>query len=244
MRALHWPLHRARIPPPSLPFPALPDFIVSIASPAARTLASPTPTPLQALAQRGEIRRYRRGALLIQEGDRGDTIYIIVSGRLRAFGTNEKGREITYGTYGPGEYVGEMSLDGGLRSASVIALETTECSVVTRRTLEQYIGDNPAFAFDLIAKVIRRARAATLSAKQLALNDVYGRFVLLMAEISEPQPDGTKLIAQRLTHREIATQLGCSREMVSRIMKDLEVGGYLLPVDAGYRLLRPLPGRW
>ena len=227
----------------SLLFPALPDFM-SIASPAARKTSQPTPTPLEALAERGEVRRYRRGALLIQEGDRGDTIYIILSGRLRAFGTNEKGREITYGTYGPGEYIGEMSLDGGLRSASVIALETTECSVVTRRTLEQYIGDNPGFAFELISKVIRRARAATLSAKQLALNDVYGRLVALLQGLAVTRPDGTKVIRGISTHREMASSLGCSREMVSRLMKDLEAGGYVLRDDEGWRIEKAFPGRW
>ena len=190
------------------------------------------------------MRRYRRGTLLIQEGDRGDMIFIIRSGRLRAFGTNEKGREITYGTYGAGEYLGEMSLDGGLRSASVIALEATECSVITRHTLERFIADNPAFAFELISKVIRRARAATLSAKQLALNDVYGRLVALLQQLAVEQADGTKLIADELTHREIASSLGCSREMVSRLVKDLEIGGYLRQAKEGYRLLKPLPARW
>src|SRR6195952_4014036 len=156
---------------------------------------STLPESLRLLAGQGAIRRYRKNTLLIQEGDQGDTIFIILSGRLRAFSAGERGRELTYGAYGPGEYIGEMSLDGGLRSASVITLETSECSVVTRQSLERHIAANPEFAFELLSKVIRRARAATLSAKQLALNDVYGRLSLLLNSLAVPQADGSRVVA-------------------------------------------------
>ena len=199
---------------------------------------------LRVLAERADIRHYRKGTLLIQEGDRGDTIYIILSGSLRAFALGENDREITYGVYGPGEYIGEMSLDGGPRSASVIACETTVCAVVTQATLLTFIAEQPAFALELIAKVIRRARAATLSTKQLALNDVYGRLAALLNTLAEVGPDGTRQVAERLTHREMASRLGCSREMVSRLMKDLETGGFVAADGAGLRLLRALPARW
>jgi CRP/FNR family cyclic AMP-dependent transcriptional regulator len=199
---------------------------------------------LRALARRGEIRRYRKNTLLIEEGDHGDTLYLILAGRLRSYASGDKGREITYGVYGPGEYLGEMSLDGGPRSANVITLEASTCAVITRTTLLQHIAEHPEFAFELIAKVIRRARAATLSAKQLALNDVYGRLVLLLDGLAAAQPDGTRLIEERLTHQELAHRLGCSREMVSRLMKDLELGGYLQTQPRQWQLLRPLPARW
>ncbi|MDT7833662.1 Crp/Fnr family transcriptional regulator [Aquabacterium sp. OR-4] len=199
---------------------------------------------LRALAARGETRRYRKGTLLIQEGDHGDTLFIILSGRLRAFSAGDNDREITYGVYGPGEYLGEISLDGGPRSASVITLETTQCAVVSRRTLERFISERPEFAFELLAKVIRRARAATLNARQLALNDVYGRLRLLLAELSQPLDDGSRRVGERLTHQEMAHRLGCSREMVSRLMKDLERGGYITLQDARIHVLKALPQRW
>jgi CRP/FNR family cyclic AMP-dependent transcriptional regulator len=202
------------------------------------------PESLRLLARRGELRRYRKGHRLIEDGDRGDTLFIIVSGRLRAFGSGERDREITYGSYGPGEYLGEMSLDGGPRSASVEALEACECVVVSSQTLLRHIAEHPEFALELLAKVIRRARVATLSMKQLALNDVYGRLVLLLNELAEPQPDGMRLIPERPTHREMANRLGCSREMVSRLLKDLEAGGYTAARGAGLAMLRPLPARW
>ncbi|WP_325417993.1 Crp/Fnr family transcriptional regulator [Aquabacterium sp.] len=202
------------------------------------------PETLRELVARGDVRRYRKGTLLIQEGDHGDTLFIILSGRLRAFSSGERDREIIYGDYKRGEYLGEMSLDGGPRSASVITLEASTCAVVTRRTLEAFIAERPAFAFELLAKVIRRARAATLSTRQLALNDVYGRLKLLLESLAVLGPDGQRVLSERLTHLEMANHLGCSREMVSRQMKDLENGEFIAMVDGHVALLRPLPARW
>jgi CRP/FNR family transcriptional regulator, cyclic AMP receptor protein len=212
------------------------------------------PEALRLLAQRGELKRYRKGHRLIEEGELGDTLFIILAGRVRVYGSSDSAgsssnngaaeREITYGTYGVGDYFGEMSLDGGPRSASVETLEATECAVITRHTLKAHIAEHPEFAFDLLAKVIRRARAATLSTKQLALNDVYGRLVLLLNSLAVPQADDTRLITERLTHQEMANRLGCSREMVSRLMKDLERGGYLRVELGGMVLVKRLPVRW
>ncbi|WOB08489.1 Crp/Fnr family transcriptional regulator [Piscinibacter gummiphilus] len=202
------------------------------------------PDTLRPLLERGQTRRYRKGTLLIEEGDLGDTLFIVLSGKVKSFSTDARDREIVYGIYGPGEYLGEMSLDGGPRSASVITLEPTVCVVVTRKTLRDHIAASPEFAFELLARVIRRARLATQTARNMALLDVYGRLAALLAELSEPQPDGSRTIAERLTHAALASRVGCSREMVSRLMKDLERGGYLLRQGRGLVLPRPLPARW
>ena len=201
---------------------------------------------VRALARRGEVRRYARGSLLIQEGDLGDTLYVILEGRLRAYSVSlSNGREITYGSYGPGEYVGELGLDGGRRSASVIALESSVCAVVTRASLERHIAEQPGFAFELLAKVIRSARAATMTARQLALTDVYGRLKSLLETLAgPPQDDGRRVIAERLTHQEMAHRVGCTREMVSRVMRDLARGGYVANERARLTILRALPARW
>ena len=197
------------------------------------------------LAARGTLHGYRKGRLLFEEGDAGETLHIIVSGRLRVFSANpENGREITYGTYGAGEYVGELSLDGGCRSASVEAVEASRCITVTRPTLERFIAERPEFAFELLAKVIRLTRAATLSARQLALNDVYGRLRLLLIDLAAPHADGTRVIDARLTHQDLAHRLGCSRPMVSRQMKDLQRGGIIDRSECPLRIVKPLPARW
>jgi CRP/FNR family transcriptional regulator, cyclic AMP receptor protein len=207
---------------------------------------APLSDDVRELARRGELIRYAKGAVLIQEGSHGDTIYIVLAGKLRVYGSHMANeREITHGTYGPGEYVGEMSLDGGPRSASVAALEPTVCSMVTRRTLESHLAEHPAFAFELLAKVIRRARAATMSAKGMALNDVYGRLKALLEGSAELQPDGSRRLTEKLTHLELANRVGCSREMITRQLNDLQQGGYVGSEGRGMLvLLKPLPPRW
>lgn len=219
----------------------------SKAAPPRDPLAHPALSePVRALARRGVIRPYRKGALLIQEGDVGDTIYIILSGRLRAFSVSADGEhDITYDSYGPGEYVGEMGLDGGPRSANVEALETSLCAVIARPTLEAHLADEPAFAFELLAKVIQRARAATLRARNMGLTNVYGRLKLLLLSMAVAEPDGSFVTHERLTHKEFASRVGCSREMISRVLKDLERGGDISidPLDSRLRWRR-LPARW
>lgn len=200
---------------------------------------------IQALAEQGVPRRYRRGALIIQEGERGDTLYIVRSGRLRAFVSDASGKELTLGVYGPGEYVGEMSLDGGPRSASVEAAEDTVCAIVTREALLAYIAIYPVFALEMMARLIRRARLATENARSVALIDVYGRLARLLGTLAEqPDAQGHRTLRERLTHQQIASHLACSREMVSRLLKDLETGGYIAVSDRRLVLLKALPARW
>ncbi|MDP3252177.1 MAG: Crp/Fnr family transcriptional regulator [Hydrogenophaga sp.] len=214
-------------------------------APAVALTQSPSSHHIEALAALGVARRYRRGALLIQEGETGDTLYIVLQGRLRAFVADNQGRELTLGMYGPHEYVGEMSLDGGPRSANVEAAEATTCAVVSRATLLEYIAAQPEFALELMARLIRRARLATDSARSVALIDVYGRLVRLLNEMARaPDEHGERCLGERLTHQQMAQHLACSREMVSRLLKDLETGGYIAVRDRWIWLVKPLPARW
>jgi CRP/FNR family cyclic AMP-dependent transcriptional regulator len=206
--------------------------------------AAPLSPSLRVLARRGEVRRLRKGVQIITEGDRGDTLYIVLAGRLRAYSVGADGREITYATYGPGEYVGEMGLDGGPRSANVETQQATLCVPITRATLARHLDEEPGFAFELLAKVIRLARVSTLSLKQIALNDVYGRLKALLEGLAQAGSDGQRVADPAPSHLEMSQALGCSREMVSRVMKELERGGY---VEVGRRrvvLRRALPAKW
>ena len=205
----------------------------------------PLSPPMRALAARGTPRSYRKGTLIIEEGTHGDTLYLLLAGRVKAFSSDGGGREVVYGVYGPGDFFGEMSLDGGPRSASVIADSACTCAVLTRQTLREHIKLEPEFAFELLARVIRRARLATQSARNMALLDVYGRLVKLLESMAVSRADGLRVVEERLTHAEIAARLGCSREMVSRLMKDLVVGCYLRRGPAsGWTVLRSLPQAW
>jgi len=202
------------------------------------------PASIRALAARGETRRYRKGTILIHEGDLGDSVFIVLVGRVKVFSNAASDKEITFGVFGPGEYVGEMALDGGPRSASVITLESVVCAVVTRTTLLAFIAEQPEFAITLLSKVIRRLRLATRDARNLAFIDVYGRLNQCLQELAVPGPAGTQVVPERLTHAELASRVGCSREMVSRILKDLENGGYVRLVSRRIHLMAKLPQRW
>lgn len=203
-------------------------------------LASPG---LRELAARGRIQHYRKDAVIVHEGDHGDTLFILLAGRVKVFAAGADEREIVFDIHGAGEYVGEMSLDGGPRSASIITLEPTTCSVVTRVTLKDHIAKHPDFAFELLAKVIRRARRATESARDLALLDVYGRVKRLFESLAV-DVDGNRVVPEKLTHQEIADRVGASREMISRLMKDLVTGGYLDVAQKLITLKKPLPPAW
>ena len=197
---------------------------------------------LRALARSGVPSRLRKGTQIITEGDRGDSLYIVLSGRLRAFSVGDDGNEITYATYGPGEYVGEMGLDGGPRSANVETLQPSLCVLVTRATLQQHLADDPAFAFELLARVIRGARAATHGMRHIALDDVYGRLKLwLESQVNGPLPF---VLEPAPSHKEIGQLLGCTSAMVTIVLGDMRRGAY---VEVGRRriaLLRPLPLKW
>ncbi|RQP24466.1 Crp/Fnr family transcriptional regulator [Piscinibacter terrae] len=208
---------------------------------------SSLPAAWRTLAARGVPRRFGKGMLLIQEGDRDDTLFIILAGRVQAFSKDdqESGREIVYNDYGPADFVvGEMSLDGGPRSASVRAIEPTHCVAVTRQTLREHIAANPEFAFELLAHVIGRARAATKAAREIAFFNVYDRVTRLLNGLAVERPDGTRIIQGSLTHKSIASRAGCSREMVSRLMKDLETGGFVATEGRDMVLRRRLPSGW
>ena len=199
---------------------------------------------LRELAAQGTVRKYRKGTIVIAEGDVGDTMFVVLAGQVKACSIDASDKEITYGVFGIGEYFGEMALDGAPRSCNVVTLQSTVCAVITRARLLAFIAKRPEFSLELIAKIIRRLRATTNNARSLAFIDVYGRLTQCLYELAQPMKDGTQRIADRLTHQEIASRVGCSREMVSRILKDLETGGYLAFDERRIVLLKKLPLRW
>ncbi len=211
-------------------------------SPAPRAAVELSPTVAR-LAACGQRRRFRKGTLLIHEGDFGDTLFVLLAGRVRVFASDHRQREITFGIYGPGEYFGEMALDGGPRSASVVTLETCECALVTRVALRAQIASHPDLAFELLTRVIRRARLATQTARGLALVDVYGRLTQWL-EQAAGSGEGPRTISGFASYRELASLMGCSREMVGRILHDLQHGGYLQLGRRSITLLQRLPERW
>ena len=199
---------------------------------------------LRALALRGVFRSYRKNTVIINEGEVGDSLFVLLDGRVKVYSTDADGREITYNIVDAGDYFAEMWLDGGPRSASVMTLEPSVCSVVSRNALRDHLAAEPEFALELVSQVIRRARAATETARNMALLDVYGRVIATLENHAGPAAPDKPITLTQITHQQIASRVGASREMVSRLLKDLEKGGY---IELGVKrivLRKKLPARW
>jgi CRP/FNR family cyclic AMP-dependent transcriptional regulator len=198
---------------------------------------------LRAIAERGGVRSFAANTVLVTEDDRSDALYVILAGRVKAYGSAEDGREVVYATQSVGEYFGEMTLDGGPRSASIMTLEPTTCAIVPGAEVRDFLVGHPDFALHLIRKLIRLARASTEHVKSLALEDVYGRIARLLRKLARDE-DGVLMVQERLTQQDIAERVGSSREMVSRVFKPLTEGGYVAIREGRIALLRKLPARW
>jgi len=208
-----------------------------------RLLAGLDPS-IARLAARGIVRSYRKNTIILNEGEPGDSLFVLLQGQVKVYATDENGREITYGTIEAGDYFGEMSLDGGARSASVMTLEACLCALVGRAAVQQHLAEEPDFALQLVGQVIRRARSATETARQMALLDVYGRVIHTLEGQQGAATTQVPVQLTQITHQQIASRVGASREMVSRLLKDLEKGGY---VELGIKritLKKKLPARW
>jgi CRP/FNR family transcriptional regulator, cyclic AMP receptor protein len=198
---------------------------------------------LEAIAPRAITRSFPKNAVIVNEGDHTDSLYIVVSGLVKIYVSDEKGKEIVLGEAGPGEYFGEMLLDEGPRSASVMTLEPSRFLVVTRDDFREFVVRSPEFSLHLIRKLIGRVRALTDNVKSLALMDVYGRVARMLLELAVRR-DGLLVIESRPTQQEMANRVGASREMVSRILKDLAAGGYIDMARDRITIARTLPRAW
>jgi CRP/FNR family transcriptional regulator, cyclic AMP receptor protein len=193
------------------------------------SLYSHLPAELRSLAARGVVRSYPKKAVLINEAETGDSLFVLLKGSCKVFAMDESGREITYSTIHEGDY-----------------FEPSTCAVVSRAAITEHLTEHPEFAMSLVVQVIRRARAATEAARNMALLDVYGRLVSVLEKhdgVSVKSENGSVTL-ESITHQEIASRVGASREMVSRLLKDLEKGGYIEMGTKRLVLLKKLPARW
>jgi CRP/FNR family cyclic AMP-dependent transcriptional regulator len=198
---------------------------------------------LRELAPHGTIRAFPKNALIITEGDETDSLYVLLSGRIKVFVSDEDGKEIVLSTAREGNYFGEMVLDGGPRSASVMALEPCRCFVMPMSDIQGLLERNPMFARHLITMLIAKTRILVKQVRDLALKDVYGRFAKFVDD-SAIEADGARVVPERLTQQDIAARIGGSREMVNRIVKDLTAGGYISVDAKQIKIHKRLPAHW
>ena len=211
---------------------------------AARTEASPalSAEELAEIARHAVTRQFKARTVLVSEGEKTDALYIILEGKVRAYVSDADGREAVLSVMGPGEYFGEIALDEGPRSASVITLEACRMLVVPREDFADFVKGNPAFAMHFIYRLIGRVRTLTDNVRSLALMDAYGRVARLLLESSHTE-SGVQYVP-KLTQVEIASRVGCSREMVSRIFKDLVQGRYITVEPERIVINRKPPAKW
>jgi CRP/FNR family cyclic AMP-dependent transcriptional regulator len=201
------------------------------------------PPPLRQLAQSGVVRHFGKKTRFISEGEEGTSIYIVLSGRVKAFSSDGDGKEFVFSVCGPGAILGEMALDGQPRSASVEALTDVDCAIIRIDALREQIARDPDFAMTLIRTLIQRSRNTTTFARRLALESAYERLVGLLEGLAAEE-DGQRVVPELLSQQDIAHRIGTSRDMVSKLFKELVKGEYLSHEKKRITLLRDLPAKW
>ena len=182
---------------------------------------------LRTLATLVTRRSAPRSSLIMAAGDATESLYVVISGRLKVMMGDAEGKEVILSLIGPGEFFGEMGLiDDSPRSASVVAIEPCELLSLSRRDFKKCMAENFEMAMAVMKGLVRRLREADRKIGSLALLDVYGRVARLLIDMSE-NVNGQKVVTRRLPKQDIAKMIGASREMVSRVMKDLQMGGYI-----------------
>lgn len=197
-----------------------------------------TESQLEALAAGSARRSYPKGRTIVSEGEPSQSMYILLAGRAKVQRSDAEGKEVILAVLGSGEFIGEMSLiDDAPRSASVITLESCEFMAVSKEAFKAMLVQSPDVAMNVMRGLVRRLREADKKIETLALLDVYGRVARVLLDFSE-EVGGQRVVKNKLPRQEIAKMIGASREMVSRVMKGLEVDGYIVAMPEGKLVLR------
>jgi len=199
---------------------------------------------LEILLQHTNKKSYPKNAILIHEGDTSGSMYIIESGKVKVYLSDDEGKEVILKIQGPGSCIGEIALlDDEPRSASVVTLEKSIFHVITKEDFRECLGANPDLALAVIRTVTQYLRISTEKVKDLALRNVYGRVVNTITKLADDK-DGKLVVTEKLTQQDIADMVGASREMVSRILHDLVTGGYIETKGKQITILKTPPSGW
>ncbi len=199
------------------------------------------PESLARLERTSVQRKYPKNTILFMEGDENSQLFIIQSGMVSVYTDDDEGRQLVLNYMGPGEYFGELALvDNKPRSASVITVEDSQLLCISRESFREFMKTHPELYEVLMIELTRKIRQLTDNVKDMALLDVYGR----VASTLERLCNTSDVSDVKLTHQDIANMVGASREMVSRVMKELVVGGYIEMHQKHIRILRSFPKHW
>lgn len=172
-------------------------------------------------------RSYPRNVYVMQAGDETDSLYVILSGKVKVVIADDQGREVILGHMGSQDFFGEMGiLDDQPRSASVYTLEPCEMLRLSKAGFVNCLRENADVAMLVIRHLVRRLREADRKIESLALVDVSGRVARLLMDMAQ-EVDGRLVVPRMPAKQEIARMIGASREMVSRVVKELETRGLI-----------------
>ena len=190
-------------------------------------------------------RSYAKNNVIINEGDDTDSLYLIISGKVKVVLSDEDGKEITISILEPNEYFGELALiDDEPRSARVVTMEQCQICVLNQTDFNHVLDNNPSLVRNLLKGLSKRLREANKNIESLALMDVYGRVARTLLQIAKPEEDGSKVIREKLTQKDISSMVGASRELVSRIFKYLTTGGYITVASGIITINDKLPSHY
>jgi len=200
---------------------------------------------LQMIVRAAHKKVYPKNTIILSEGDTTDSLYMICSGKVKVSIVDEYGKEVILAILGAGEYFGEMTAmaDGAARSACVMTREVCELMVLQKEAFRKIVTSNPDIVFILLHKSMERLREANKKIESLALLDVYGRVARLFTTLATFHGN-VQIIEEKLTHQDIASMVGSSREMVSRVLKELSSGGYISVTNKTITINGKLPYSW
>lgn len=193
---------------------------------------------LQSFADASRMKRCARNETIISAGDRTDYLYFVLTGSLKVISADEAGREVILSILGQGELFGEMGIFGDQpRSASVVTIMPSDLIMLGKDDVRTLMQDHFEIAWRMLSSLADRLRTADRKIESLALLDVYGRVARVLIDASE-EIDGRTVVAKKISRQDIAKMIGASREMVSRVMKDLALRDLIEETDGGQVILR------
>jgi len=185
--------------------------------------------------------KYKKNTIVINQGDSSRSLFIVVYGRLKAYATDEEGNQTIFSFFNNGNYFGELSLlDEAPRSATVSTLEDCTLLTIDHSMFKDFVDAHPSACWSLFRSLTTNIRIMDETICSLTSNDIHGRLIATIYKLAEEDING-QLVTPKLTHQDYAEMIGSSREMVSRIFKELKDDNYISVEKKQVSILKRLP---
>jgi CRP/FNR family cyclic AMP-dependent transcriptional regulator len=190
-----------------------------------------TDRELNLLIALGSRRKFPSKNIIFQEGDPGDFLLVILSGKVKVIISGKDGEEFILTMLGAGSFFGEMAiLEGGYRSATVMTVEPSEFLRIEKQDFAELLKEHPKIALKILKSLSQRLRKATEQIRSLVMFNIYGRVGRCLLNLAETQGERVNeqlVIVNRPSFKDLAQMVGCTRETLSRAIKTLRSNGCL-----------------